>query len=169
MTHRQTFWSLRQNPWASTNQDQMRNFITTQLTVTCPFGHLGNQRNNVVSGIFNETDPEWSSQSQDRTFMNPVVMKIGDICVIPFCNSKRKRRNCMLVRIVSPPIYAIETGLFTTQHTDGTITLDDVGEVPFRPAGRRIEIIDDNYNLRDKRKLPRISLCRINPAILHDI
>ena len=75
----------------------------------------------------------------------------------------------MLVRIVSPPIYAIETGLFTTQHTDGTITLDDVGEVPFRPAGRRIEIIDDNYNLRDKRKLPRISLCRINPAILHDI
>ena len=164
--HCQTYWSLRQNPKACTNQDQMRKFITSQLIVTCPFGHLGNQRNNVVSGIFNETDPEWSSQSQDRTFMNPDEMKIGDICVIPFCNSKRKRRDSMLVRIVSPPIYAIETGLFTIQHEDGSITLNIVGEIPFRPAGRRIEIIFENYNIPDKRILPRTSLCRINPAIL---
>ena len=168
MDYRQTHWSLRQNPWGSTNQDQMRKLITSQLIITCPFGHLGHQRDNVVAGTFNETDPVWCSQSQDRTFMNPTEMKIGDICVIPFCNSKRKRRPCMLVRIVSPPIYTIDTGLFTTRHDDGSITLAEEGELPFRPSGRRIEIISENLRIRDKRIFPRVTLCRINPAILHN-
>jgi len=166
MSYRQSHWSLRQNPWGSTDQDQMRELIISQLIVTCPFGHVGHQRNNVVAGTFNETDPEWASQSQDRTFMNSNEMKIGDICVIPFRNSNRRRRNCMLVRIVSPPIYTIDTGLFTTRRDDGSITLTEEGELPFRPAGRRIEIIFENYNLTDKRILPRMSLSRINPSTL---
>lgn len=38
--YRQQFWSLRQNPYANTNQRQMRELIISQNIVTCPFGHL---------------------------------------------------------------------------------------------------------------------------------
>lgn len=46
--YRQQFWSLRQNPYANTNQRQMRELIISQDIVTCPFGHLNNERNNVI-------------------------------------------------------------------------------------------------------------------------
>ena len=70
------FWVLRQNPCANTNQEQMRNFIITQQFITCPFGHISDARNNVLNGRYNETDPEWKSNSQDRKFIEN--MKIGD-------------------------------------------------------------------------------------------
>ena len=159
MSWRQQFWNLRQNPWAITDQVQMREFITTQLIVTCPFGHLDDERNNVIAGAFNETSDWWESRSQDRKFID--AMKIGDIVVIPF----PKHRTCILARIVSAPLYGIDTGLFTSLQ-DGIVSLLPEGDSPFRPVGRRIEIIDANYLIPDKRVLPRVSLCKINPAIL---
>jgi hypothetical protein len=160
MTWRQQFWNLRQNPWAATDQDHMRDFITTQLIVTCPFGHLGDERNNVVAGTFNETSDWWESRSQDRKFID--TMMIGDIVVVPF----PKQRTCILARIASTPIYGVDTGLFTRVQENGIVSLLPDGDQPFRPVGRRIEIIDANYDIPDKRVLPRVSLCKINPAIL---
>lgn len=160
MSYRQQFWSLRQNPWAVTDQNQMRDFITTQLIVTCPFGHIESERNNVVTGLFNENSDWWASRSQDRKFIEH--MMIGDIVVIPFPT----QRTCILARIVSRPMYAIDTGLFTRVEENRTVSLSIDGGTPFRPVGRLIEIIDANYYIPDKRILPRVSLCKINPERL---
>jgi hypothetical protein len=160
MSFRQQFWSLRQNPWATTDQTQMRDFIVSQKTVSCPFGHFDVERNNVVAGAFNESSDWWKSRSQDRRFIDE--MKIGDIVVIPF----PKQRTSILARIVSAPIYGVDTGLFTRVQENGIVSLLTEGDTPFRPVGRQIEIIDANYVIPDKRVLPRVSLCKINPAIL---
>ena len=50
--YRQQFLSLRQNPYANTNQRQMRKLIISQNIVTCPFGHLNVFRNNVINGVY---------------------------------------------------------------------------------------------------------------------
>jgi hypothetical protein len=151
----QNFWSIRQNPYAKTNQNQMRDFILSQNVVTCPFGHIGNGRNNVIDGVYNERN----SMSQDRKFIEEV--KIGDIVLIPFAGLKE----CILAKIISEPIYAVDTGLFTTT-TKGEIEISEEGDMPFRPVGRKIEIINPSVVFADKRVLSRASLSRINPDIL---
>ena len=153
--YRQQFWSLRQNPYANTNQIQMREFIISQNIVTCPFGHLNIERNNVINGVYNEEQ----SRSQDRKFIEN--MNIGDIILIPFVGLKE----CILARIVSEPIYGVDTRLFTSRR-DGKIQVTNEGDTPFRPVGRKIQIIRNNVRFKDKRVLPRLSLCHINPNIL---
>jgi hypothetical protein len=153
--YRQQFWSLRQNPYANTNQRQMRELIISQNIVTCPFGHLNIQRDNVVNGVYNEKQ----SRSQDRKFIEN--MNIGDIILIPFIGL----RECILARIVSEPIYGIDTELFTSVH-NGKIQISHDGDTPFRPVGRKIQIIRNDVVFNDKRVLPRTSLCRINSNIL---
>ena len=153
--YRQQFWSLRQNPYANTNQRQMREFIISQNIVTCPFGHLNIERNNVINGVYNEEQ----SHSQDRKFIEN--MNIGDIILIPFAGLKE----CILARIVSEPIYGVDTGLFTSVR-DGKIQVTHEGDTPFRPVGRKIQIISKVVRFNDKRVLPRVSLCNINPNIL---
>lgn len=96
--------------------------------------------------------------SQDRKFIEDI--KIGDIVLIPFAGLKE----CILAKITSEPIYAVDTGLFTTI-TKGEIDIS-YGETPFRPVGRKIEIINPSVVFEDKRVLPRNSLSRINPDIL---
>lgn len=152
----QQFFSVRQNPCANTNQQEMRELILEQKIVTCPFGHFINERNNVINGEYNESS---NSQSQDRDFVEK--MNIGDIIVIPFAGIKE----CILARIVSDPIYAFETNLFTNMR-DGEIHLDREGDVRFRPVARRIHIIRDDVVFNDKRVLPMKSLSRINPNII---
>ena len=156
---RQQFWSIRQNPYANTNQKQIRELIISQNIVTCPFGHLNVFRNNVINGVYNEAHPEWKSASQDRKFIEN--MNIGDIILIPFAGL----RECILARIVSEPIYAVDTGLFTSMH-DGKIQVTNEGDTPFRPVGRKIQIIRNDVRFNDKRVLPRVSLSHINPNIL---
>lgn len=153
----QNFWSIRQNPYTKTNQTQMRDFILSQSVVTCPFGHIGHGRNNVIDRVYNETN----SLSQDRKFIEDI--KIGDIIVIPFAGLKE----CILAKIVTDPIYAIDTGLFHTStfNKDG-INLTEEGDTPFCPVGRKIEIINPSLVFQDKRVLPRTSLSRINPDII---
>lgn len=153
--YRQQFWSLRQNPFANTNQKQMRELVISQQIVTWPFGHLNEGRNNVVNGVYNEEH----SLSQDRKFIEN--MNIGDIILIPFAGLKE----CTLARIVSEPIYGIDTGLFTSM-SDGKIQVTNEGDIPFRPVGRKIQIICNNVKFNDKRVLPRASLSHINPNIL---
>jgi hypothetical protein len=156
-------WCLRQNPYANTDQLQMRNFINLHNTVTCPFGHLNKERDNVINGIYNEGQ----SHSQDRRFIEN--MNIGDIILIPFAGIKE----CILARIISGPIWEMDTGFFT--HTcNGTIHVSIEGEhrpkdaKPFRPVGRKIEIIDNEFIVNNKRVLPRRSLSRIHlNSILH--
>lgn len=153
----QNFWSIRQNPYANTNQAQMRDFILSQSVVTCPFGHIGNGRNNVIDGVYNERN----SLSQDRKFIEDI--KIGDIIVIPFAGLKE----CVLAKIISEPIYAIDTGLFySATYSKVGINLTEQGDLPFRPVGRKIEILDSSVVFQDKRVLPRTSLSRINPDII---
>lgn len=156
--YRQQFWSLRQNPYANTDQKQMREFIISQQTVTCPFGHLNQERNNVVNGVYNENST-WKSHSQDRKFIEN--MMIGDIILIPFAGLKE----CILARIISDPIYSVDTGLFTSTR-NGKIQVTNEGNTPFRPVGRKIQIICNDVIFKDKRILPRVSLSHINPHIL---
>jgi len=153
--YRQQFWSIRQNPYANTNQRQMRELIISQNIVTCPFGHLNNERNNVINGVYNEEQ----SHLQDRKFIEN--MNIGDIILIPFAGL----RECILARIVSEPIYGVDTGLFTSIY-DGQISLTNEGITPFRPVGRKIHIIRTDVIFKDKRVLQRVSLSHINPDIL---
>jgi hypothetical protein len=145
---------IRQNPFQSTDQKQMCEINLSQRIITCPFGHIHTCRNNVMDGVYNE-----ESNSQDRRFIEE--LQIGDVVLIPFA----KRKQCILARIVSAPIYAIDTGLFTTLH-DGKISISTEGDTPFRPVGRRIQILRDDIIFPDKRVLPRVSLCKLNPTIL---
>jgi hypothetical protein len=160
--YRQQFWSLRQNPYANTNQRHMREFIISQNLVTCPFGHLSEERNHVLNGQYNENHSEWKSHSQDRTFVES--MNIGDIILIPFTGL----RECILARIVSEPIHGIDTRLFTVIR-DGEIQISNEDETPFCPVGRKIQIIRTDVIFPDKRVLGIRSLSRINPDILHHI
>ena len=155
----QQFWSVRQDPYANTNQRQMRELIISQNIVTCPFGHLNQERNNVINGVYNEEHPTWKSHSQDRKFIEN--MNIGDIILIPFAGIKE----CILARIISEPIYAVDTKLFTSMR-DGKIQVKNEGDTPFRPVGRKIQIIRNDVIFNDKRVLPRVSLSHINPNIL---
>ena len=158
ITNNMTIWSLRQNPYANTNQLHMKDFVLSQNIVTCPFGHIGQERNNVIDEEYNETKVGESgrvSGSQDRKFIE--VMKIGDIVVIPFKGLK----DCVLARIISEPVYAVSTNLFTTM-TENGVCVADKGEIPFRPVGRRVEIIDASINFRSKRFLGKHSLCHID-------
>jgi hypothetical protein len=145
---------IRQNPRGCTNQRQMRDFILTQLKLTCPSGHIGEERNNVLDGVYNEHH-EWSSRSQDRKFVED--LQIGQLVLVPFAGIKE----CMLVRIVSEPIFCVDTGLFIVER-NGKIYIETTGDVPFRPVGRRIEIVDANIVLANKRILPRTTMSQIN-------
>jgi hypothetical protein len=158
--YRQQFWSLRQNPAANTDQRQMREFIISQNVVTCPWGGGGNEeRNNVINDTYNEEHPQWNSNSQDRKFIEN--MNIGDIIVIPFAGL----RECILARIVSDPIYGVDTGLFTSM-LNGKNQVSTEGDRPFRPVGRKIQIIRSDLIFADKRVLGQATLCHINPNIL---
>jgi len=157
--YRQQFWCIRQNPYANTDQRQMHELIISQNIVTCPFGHLNEVRNNVLNGVYNEEHPTWKSHSQDRKFIEN--MNIGDIILIPFAGL----RECILARIVSEPIYGVDTGLFTSMR-DGKIQVTNKGDIAFRPVGRKLQIIRNDVRFNDKRVLPRVSLSHINPNIL---
>ena len=151
----QQFWCLRQNPYANTNQIQMRDFIISQNIITCPFGHLSRERNNVIDGNYNEE----ISNSQDRKFIENI--NIGDIIIIPFTGIKE----CILARITSEPIYSVNTNLFTIR-LNNMIQISNNYGTPFRPVGRRIEIINPNVIFNNKRILPRMSLSHVNPNII---
>jgi hypothetical protein len=151
----QQFWCLRQNPYANTNQIQMREFIISQKIVTCPFGHLSDERNNVIDGNYNEE----ISNSQDRKCIENI--NIGDIIIIPFAGIKE----CILARVTSEPIYGVHTGMFTIKNNN-MIQLSNNEGTPFRPVARKIEIINMNRLFNDKRVLPRMSLSHVNPNIL---
>lgn len=145
-----TCWASKQNPFSKTNQHQMLNLILALGVLTCPFGHIGQCRDNVVNGVYNI-----EAKGQDIKFVKD--MKIGDNVVIPFKGSK----DCILARIVSDP-YVVDTGLYTTKSRN-EIQITNRGDTPFRPVGRKIRIIKTNVRfLPDNRVLGRLSLSRIN-------
>lgn len=154
-----SIWCLRQNPYENTDQLQMKNFILDNGIITCPFAHFGEERKNVIDETYNETIGGESgrvSMSQDRKFVEEI--KIGDIVVIPF----RGLKECLVLKIVSEPIYDIKTNLFTTVTQNG-IFIRDTGDIPFCPAvGRKVEIINSSIKFRNKRFLGKHSLCRID-------
>ena len=153
-------WSLPQNPYANTDQTQMRRIIIEQNFISCPFGHISTCRNNVLDGKYNT-----EANQQDIQFVEN--MRIGDMVIIPF----KGQKSCILAKIVSDPIYCIETGLYTTQeHPDDQIKISETTGEPFRPVGRRIEIINDNVVFADKRKfIPMNSLKQLSLQILEVI
>lgn len=157
------YYLVRQNPYGKTNQEQLRHFILSQQLVTCPFGHFSEYRNNVVDELYNEKHPQWKSHSQDRNFME--TLKVGDFILIPFTD----RKECILARIISEPVYAYESGLFWYKNTKNEYQIvEKKGKThtPFRPNVRKIEIIETNIQFTDKRVLPRRTFCKFNPSIL---
>lgn len=146
-------WCIRQNPYKITNQTQMRN-LNLSGCLTCPFGHMSEPRNNVMDGTYNV-----EAQSQDRRFCEE--MQIGDYVLIPYA----KQKTCVLAQIMSDPIYAIDTKLFTRKVNEQIHIVAD-GDVPFRPVGRAIQIIRDDITFDDKRVLSQNTLCRIDKNIL---
>ena len=157
----QQYWSLRQNPYVNTNQAQMREIILSQHFVSCPFGHITEEcKNNIQTGLYNA-----EAKSQDKKFIEN--MNVGDIVLIPFAGIKE----CILARIVSEPIYSVETGLFANKDVhDGKITFSTRPEseeaTGFRPIGRQIEIINSSVIFKDKRVIPRTSLSHISQSII---
>ena len=142
-------WSIRQNPRGKMDQDQMRDFIISQNLITCPFGHLSEERTAVIDAVYNET-AKWKSKSQDRKFIED--MKIGDIIVIPF----KGITPCLLAAIESDPIYAADTGYYYNTSQGDKIHLSQEREIggggtPFRPVVRKIRIIGE-ITFSDKRK-----------------
>lgn len=140
MSLRNTFWILRQNYSEKTNQKNMRDFILSTRFITCPWGGWGDHRTNVINGVFNEEpvgDSKRTSRGQDRKFVQE--MKIGDIILIPFTGQD----TCVLARVTGDVEYGIESGMFWRKSND-KIKIDVTGGEPFRPVGRRIEILNAN-------------------------
>lgn len=131
-------WILRQNYAEKTDQTNVRDLILSQQFVNCPWGGWGPHRENVVNGTYNDTPSVGrSAHGQDRRFVEDI--QIGDIVLLPFAGQS----TCILARIVGPVEYAIDTGL-SRMETDGIIKLGSEGE-PYRPVGRRIEILNAEY------------------------
>lgn len=148
------FWILRQNYAEKTDQTNVRDLILSQQFVSCPWGGWGIHRENVVNGTYNDKPSVGrSAYSQDRRFVED--MQIGDIVLVPFAG---KSTSCIIARIVGPVEYAIDTGLSRIE-TDGVIKLGSEGE-PFRPVGRRIEILNAEYP--KPARLGQWTLCKMN-------
>jgi hypothetical protein len=158
-----TYWVLRQNYGSKTNQRQMKALIKQQKIVTCPWGGWSKSRQNVVDGIFNEDEDNItrpggrSSKGQDRKFVED--MKIGDIVLIPFTH----KQGCIVARIVSDVNYAINTGLYWREN-NAQITISASGDLPFRPVGRQIEIITEDFT--PDCSLGQWTLSKMNKAIV---
>ena len=157
-----TYWVLRQNYSEKTNQAQMRDFIKTKCFISCPWGGWGNQRQNVVNRVYNETrvPDNRPSRGQDRRFVED--MKIGDIVLIPFT----KGHGHIVARIISDVEYDFYTGLFWSE-TGNQIAIRPSGDHPFSPIGRRIEILSDEFH--PNAHLGQLTLCKLNSAVLHMI
>lgn len=147
------FWVLRQNYAEKTDQTNVRDLILSQHFVSCPWGGWGIHRENVVNGTYNDNPSVGrSAYGQDRRFVED--MQIGDIVLVPFT----RKDTCILARIVGPVEYAIDTGLSRIE-TDGIIKLGSEGE-PYRPVGRRIEILNAEYPKLGG--LGQWTLCKMN-------
>jgi hypothetical protein len=157
MSLRNRFWILRQNYAEITNQIDMKKLIKAQKFVTCPWGGWGVHRQNVIDGIYNEKVCERSSNGQDRKFVEE--MNIGDIVLIPFA----KGNGCLVARITSDVDYAIDTGLHWNKE-GSQIKIGDNDGLPFRPVGRRIEIIREDF-IPDK-SLGQWSLSKMNKDLV---
>jgi hypothetical protein len=154
-------WMCRQNPNANTNQEQYRNLNISHNILTCPFGHFGVSRSNIIDGIYNENRLKWPSKSQDRIFIEEI--SIGDYVLIPYYNMDY----CVLAKIISTPIYIIETGLFININEDEIKLSDhyDEGYIHFRPIGRKIQIISENVKV-DLSKISRQTLSKLDKTLI---
>ena len=160
MSLRNQFWVLRQNYGEKTNQIDMKKLIKSQQFVTCPWGGWGIPRQNVIEGVYNETvcdENRRSSNGQDRKFVEE--MKIGDIVMIPFA----KGNGCLVARITSDINYAIDSGLHWNEG-EKQIKIGDNNGLPFRPVGRYIEIISENFT--PDKSLGQWSLSKMNKDLV---
>ena len=153
------YWVLRQNYAEITNQRDMRELIINQKFVTCPWGGWEEPRQNVISKTYNEQHPEKSSRGQDRKFVEE--MAVGDIILIPFA----RRKECIVARIISDVEYEIDTALFW-QHEGEQIKIGGEGQ-PFKPVGRRIEILSETFV--PEMSLGQWTLSRMNKNLVERV
>jgi hypothetical protein len=90
MNTKNTFWSLRQNPFGNTNQEQMENAIKDSKFVSCPFAHISTCRNNYLDGIEDK-----KSKRQSARFDKDI--QVGDFVLIPF----KGRKTCILAKVIT--------------------------------------------------------------------
>ena len=153
------YWCLRQNDGENMDQSSMYDFIIDTHVVFCPWGFSGICKENVINKIYNETidlSPEKVSKSQDRKFIEDIC--IDDVILIPFLKTNR----CIVGRIVSEPIYDIDTNYSIIRSIKGKKLVKNYSEnlEQCRPVGRFIEIINSNYIVEDKRHLIRQTLSK---------
>ena len=161
MSLRNQFWVLRQNYAEITNQDDMKKLIKGQKFITCPWGGWGLPRQNVIDNIYNENvcdESQRSSNGQDRKFVEE--MNIGDIVLIPFANNN----GCIIAKITSNVDYSIDTGLYWKKEGKKIIIDDNNDGLPFRPVGRYIEIISENFV--PNKSLGQWSLSKMNKELV---
>jgi hypothetical protein len=166
MSSQTNYWVLRQNYSEKTDQTQMKALILDQKFVACPWGGWGISRQNVVDGLYNYNEQNIrpggrSSNGQDRRFVEE--MNVGDIIIVPFA----KKRGCVVARITSDVEYSIDTGLFWTE-TEQHIKLSQEGTTPFRPVGRRVEIIHDNF-MPTSTVTNRMSLSKMTQSVISSL
>lgn len=162
MSLRNQFWTLRQNYGERTNQKNMRDFILSTRFITCPWGGWGDHRTNVINGVFNEEpvgNSKRTSRGQDRRFVQE--MKIGDIVLIPFTGHD----TCILARIIGDVEYGIDTGMFWRE-SNNKVVINVSGGEPFRPVGRRIEILNADL-LRPCRHLGQQTLMKMGASLVN--
>lgn len=152
------FYQIRQNPYENTVQLQMKEYIENTGIVTCPFGHIGEGRNKVMDAIYDD-----KAGGQDKRFIHE--LRVGDYIMVIFTLEKVPKyekeilRNVIFGRIVSEPLYGVDTGHFTFTDDKGKINISNhpitsstINSTPFRPVGRRIEIIDNDFKLEGDRR-----------------
>ena len=157
MNLRNQFWVLRQNYGEITNQTDVKNLIKSQQFVSCPWGGWGTHRQNVIDNIYNETfrdESDRTSSGQDRKFVEE--MNIGDIVLIPFAENNEY----IVARITSDVEYAINTGLCWKKEGK-KINIGNNDGLPFRPVGRYIEIISEDF-IPSNKSLGQWTLSKIN-------
>jgi len=161
MSLNNNFWVLRQNHAEKTDQAKMKLFVKTHQFITCPWGDHGKQRENVINGVYNDNrnQPCRSSNGQDRLFVED--MKIGDIVLIPFA----KRNGFILARITSDVIYSIDTGCNRREQGRKIVIDEKSGGVPFRPVGRKIEVIREIYEI--EKTIPRRTLTKMSASLMN--
>jgi hypothetical protein len=131
-------YCIRQNPYATTDQDTMMEFITSHNVITCPFGHDYMHAETLSEGQYN-IDRIWPSRLQDKGFMETI--NIGDIGVTPL----KGQRRFILYLVASEAYRYLKSDMYEI-HRNGKyegLTYDSTveGAITFTPYVRDIKVV----------------------------
>ena len=140
-----TTWMLRQNFYGNQssgiNQEQVTDFITNTMTITCPYGHIEKDTDNPQYILFMGKE-----------------MKQGDIILIPL---KGQRKYIKAILQEDEPHESYDTGYYYISNTD-SIQLTHEGLTKFKPHIRKIRDVEIKEATFDMRQFPRNTFCKMS-------